>query len=135
MTSSDEIKKPPKVTTDAANELVKSQLQLIEIQLKASKKKLGWNSLIYELPTYFPLEGLDKKSGQILIYGLILGDIINIQGHEAKIVLEKDKTLLVIRYEVTPNKNDIDKMKKFIQENSMPISEIENFIKGGKDKR
>ena len=129
-TTLESLKKPSKLASEAANELVKSHIKSIDEKIKVLPKKLGWNGVTYELPTFFPLEGLDKKSGQTLVYTLILDYIIQKMKLEPKLILEKDKTILVIRFEVTPNSAEIQTMTEYIRNHAIKKSDIDKFIKG-----
>ena len=127
--TSESLKKPNKVVADSANEIVKSYLKSIDAAINSAPKKLGWNGITYQLPTFFPLEGLDKKSGQVLIYTLILDDLKK-RELDAKLAFKKDTTILVVRFEITPNSAEIETMKNYIKDNSIDMKDIDKFIKG-----
>lgn len=133
--TSESLKKPGKIVSDAVNELVKSYLKEIDMTIKSASKKLGWNLAFHSLPTWFDLGGLDKISGQALVYAMIIDDLKK-RKLEPKIMLEKDpksgheKTTLVIRFEVTPNQADISVMTEFIKEHTIQRSDLEKFGKG-----
>lgn len=127
----EDVKKPSKIISDSANELVKSHLKTIDMAIKSTPRRLGWNSIICELPTSFPLEGLSKTAGQTLIYSLIIEDLKK-RPFEVKLDLKKDKTFLGIRFEVTPNKQEIQTMMKYIKDHTLESKEFEQWLKGDK---
>lgn len=127
--TSESLKKPAKIVTDTANELVKSYLKSIDAAIQSHPKRLGKNVVLYDLPTFFPLDGLDKKSGQALIYALIMNNLEE-RKITVKIVLRPDKTILVVQFETTPDSVEISGMANFVKDHVISDADLEKLIKG-----
>ena len=125
----DILKKPSKLVADSANELVKSYLKLIDNAISSAPKKIGDNAVYFELPTHFPLEGLDKGSGQAMIYSLIIEHLEKEQKLNVRVVLKPDKTMLIIKFKVGPGQVEFSAMKDYISKHTISERDIEKFIK------
>lgn len=123
-----DINKPSRRIQEAAGEIVKGYIKSIDEKIKTHEKKLGWNVVYIDIPTFFPI-GLDKLHSQYLVYSMILKSLED-RKIEAKLKPGKDSTQIVVRFEVTPNTEEIDVMKKYIQDHILDKKSLDDFIRG-----
>lgn len=127
--TSDALKKPNKFVSDAANDIVKSYLKAVDNAINLAPKIIGKNFAFIELPTSFPLEGLEKSSGQALIYSLIIKHLKEEQKLEPKLVLKPDKTILVVQFNVGPDQVEFSIIKQFVKDHVITDQQLKQILK------
>jgi hypothetical protein len=127
--TSDSLKKPNKIVADSANEIVKSYLKTIDNAIIAAPKIIGTNTIAVDLPTHFPLDGLDKSSGQAMIYSLIIEHLEKEQKLNVGMVLKPDKTVLIVKFKVGPSQVEFAAMKEYVEKHVIHERDIEKFVK------
>lgn len=118
-------------SSKALESVVKEQLRIIDSQLQATDKRLGWNIMKYQLPDSFPVPGIDDPAEQQrFIYSSIVVSLID-RGFTAKLWLTEPVSYVLIGYTISYSEEQVNAMNCILNRACInDDAELERFIDG-----
>jgi len=118
-------------SSKALEAVVKEQLRIIDNQLQASDKRLGWNIMKYQLPDSFPVPGIeDPAEQQRFIYSRIVVSLTE-RGFTAKLWLTDPVSYVLIGYLISYSEDQVSAMNAVLSRACLnDNSELDRFIDG-----
>lgn len=109
------------------DELVRTQLGLIDEKLQRHEKNWGRNIVSYELPLTMVLPGLDKRESQRLIYASIIRSLKR-RGFELALTLEHNKNILYIAWVTDLDRAELEALNLLIKSVKVSREQLLTFV-------
>ncbi len=109
------------------NASVHELLLYIDEKLLCANREWGRNVVPVELPTIYGFPGLEKRDAQRIIYTAIIRSLKE-RGFGVKLLLESDKTVLYIQWDIELAANEVTAMNQLIQQVRIAPEEIDNLF-------
>jgi len=112
--------------------VVREQLLIIDDRLQRTERTWGRNVLAHDLPTNFAFPGLEKKNAQRIIYAAVVKSLLD-RGFVARLLLEADRTVLLLEWVTDLNSEEIDAMNDLISRVRIAPEDVKGFCARGRE--
>ena len=109
------------------NAAVHELLLYIDEKLLCANREWGRNVVPIELPTIYGFPGLEKCDAQRIIYTAIVRSLQD-RGFGVRLLLESDKTILYLQWDIELAANEVTAMNQLIQQVRIAPEEIDNLL-------
>jgi hypothetical protein len=110
--------------------VVRDVLVRIDDALVRADRVWGRNVVTHELESNYNIPGLGKKAAQRVIYSTVVRSLRE-RGFTVRLVLEPDRSRLLIEWVTDLSDKEIDAMNRLIREVRLEASEVSSYLAGG----
>lgn len=94
--------------------LIKEQLDIIDSKIRTSGQHFGTNTITHEMPTVWPISGMERITSQKVIYGSVIKSLSQ-RGFSVRLSLTEDAAILFISWILQMDNKELDVLDKIIK--------------------